>query len=898
MANTGQRKTAETFLSNKSARETSLKVFGKYEVLEELDSRPYVGIFRGRDRIIQRDVLLKVFQLEPMSPPARQRFVREVRSTVTLTHPNIVASYDFEVQDGYAYLATEQLDGENLRDILNRKGHRTLESKLQLMIEVCEALEFAHAKEVVHRDIRPENIVVLKSGRPKIMDFAIADALKPMSNPDGFDRTTWEYLSPEQLRRQNADALSDVFSASVVFFELLTNSHPFPGMDVTGTIQMDSAPLITKSNPALPHQLAALIARGLSLDPADRIRSAAGFVKELRVIAADQGLLSAELAKEVITFRAKIIEVLQQLALNSPEIQTRLSEIDFSILERLTPALIASITSEMDYFSIVDLRKECFQTLDSIERIVAEDAASQEVPLSEMNFSFRAASENVNAPGKISQFAEEKLSLVEGAIKTGNVGEILAIVNEVSRRKQKWYDEYSLSEGELENLGTACNKALDAVVEIARVQIQSDISRGDVAAAEEHFQTIEQLCSREARYSELAALIREQLQDTVNRSEREEPSGRRSTAELISDSGRICTGCRQSNPMEAVVCESCGLRLPGTRHLTPVLEGHGTRPQRKSRVVSQPHVVVEGRLSRGRLFAAAGATVLVVLILAIAAFLLVPKSPRVVSDAPVIGTAVVAKDAFLRAGPGSGNKATPVSKGESVEMLGKIPDMKMDGWVEVRLKANESRGFVGMTDIDSIHTNSCSFDLWHVALFIPGMDALERTQKSGRLRQVEAEMGRCPASVTDDLRMTMAETYAQEAAAIPWKSAQNDIREASVHLGNIQNPDNYSRRIETVNHTLDGLAPATKAAPTTPAQTAAVSAPTPAKSANVDVADKLLQQGKIDLENAETRIQLNSVIANMNAISNMSFTDRGGLAIQVEAGKVRDKAANSLGLVK
>src|SRR6187399_1577532 len=105
----------------------SRKVFGKYEVLEELDSQEFVRSFRARDRIIQRDVLLKVFNADAMSSAARQRFIREARAAVNLTHPNIASIYDFGEQDDYAYLAMELLEGETLREFLDRKGHQTLE---------------------------------------------------------------------------------------------------------------------------------------------------------------------------------------------------------------------------------------------------------------------------------------------------------------------------------------------------------------------------------------------------------------------------------------------------------------------------------------------------------------------------------------------------------------------------------------------------------------------------------------------------------------------------------------------------------------------------------------------------------------------------------------------------
>ena len=870
-----------------------MKVFGKYEVLEELDSSANIRIFRGHDRIIQRDVLLKVFHVESMAPIARQRFVREVLATVALIHPNIVSIYDFAVQNEYAYLAMEQLEGESLRDFLNRKGHRTLESKLQFMIEICEGLAFAHEKGVIHRDIRPENIFVMNSGRPKILDFAIAGALMPMSLSEGFALTAMEYRAPEQARRQRGDAVSDIFSASAVFFELLTNSHPFPGMDVSRKLQMESSQLMARFDPALPRQLSRLIARGLSADPSYRLQSAADFAQELRMIAAEQALASAKLAEEVIGLREKVFELRNRLALDSPQIQARLSAVDLSILERMTPEFLAAISSEMDYFSIVELQKECLQTLGSIERIVAEDVASQKAPFQELDLSFKAAAEKVSTPPKVVSIAEEKLSQLDHAIESGNISRILSLVSEVSRRKRKWFGEYSATEIELKKLEDACRKGLDSVVEITQSQISSAISRGDFAAAEEHIQVIEKVCSRDSSYAELAGQIREQIREARQQSEPAEPAEPRTrshTVELISEPGRMCPGCRYSNPMEAVVCESCGLRLPGTRRLTPSLEAHS--PARK-RAVPIPNEFVNRKLSYGRLFAAAGALILVV---AIVVLLLLPRPPKVAAEAPVIGKAIVTKDSLLRSAPGVDDKATAVVKGEGLDLLSKLPDMKSDAWIEVRRNADGKRGFVRMADLSSVHTDHCSFDLWHAALLLPGMEALDKTQKSERVRQVEAEMSRCPESVTDDLRMTMAETYTHQAAALPWKSAQNDIREARAHLSKIQNQGNYASRVDAVNHTLEDLAPAQTPPPQV--QLAPPPAPVPAKGENVDVAEKLLKQGKADLENAETRAQLNMVIANMNSISNMSFTEPRGLAIQAEARKIRDKASNSLGLVK
>jgi serine/threonine-protein kinase len=206
-----------------------------------------------------------------------------VRAAVKLAHPNIVSIHDSGVQDEYAYLAMEQLEGETLRDFLDRKGHQTLEGKLKFMIEVCKGLAFAHDNGVFHREIRPDNIFILKSGMPKSLDFAIAHALSSYSVRDGFDQAAPECKAPKPSRRQSGDAQWDVFSTSLAFFEFLTNTHPFPDMGITREVEMNSVSLITDIDPALPPQLGRLIARGLSTDPAGRIQSATDFAEELTI---------------------------------------------------------------------------------------------------------------------------------------------------------------------------------------------------------------------------------------------------------------------------------------------------------------------------------------------------------------------------------------------------------------------------------------------------------------------------------------------------------------------------------------------------------------------------------------------------------------------------------------
>ena len=174
------------------------------------------------------------------------------------------------------------------------------------------------------------------------------------------------------------------------------------------------------------------------------------------MIAAEQALASAKLAEEVIGLREKVFELRNRLALDSPQIQARLFEVDLSILERMTPEFLVAIPSEMDYFSIVELQKECLQTLGSIERIVAEDVASQKAPFQELDLSFKAAAEKVSTPPKVVSIAEEKLSQLDHAIESGNISRILSLVSEVSRRKRS-------------NRGTGTSKVVGADGRVQRL---------------------------------------------------------------------------------------------------------------------------------------------------------------------------------------------------------------------------------------------------------------------------------------------------------------------------------------------------------------------------------------------------------------------------------------------
>lgn len=265
-----------------------MRVFGKYEALEELQSGSASSIYRGYDSVLKREVVIKTFSSKDMTPTAKKRFCREMESTTTLVHPSIVASYDCGEEGETLYVAMESLDGEDVRSFVDRKATLPADVQIQFLIDVCDGLAFAHENGFLHRDINPSTIFVLRSHKPKILGFSIDRSFLSKSAAATAPEEDSLYFAPEQLKGMRGDARSDIFSATMVFFELLTHRHPFQGSDVPHQI-LNSAPLpITKVNPALPKRLAAVIAKGLSKDPANRFQTFGEYGTLLRRLVSEE----------------------------------------------------------------------------------------------------------------------------------------------------------------------------------------------------------------------------------------------------------------------------------------------------------------------------------------------------------------------------------------------------------------------------------------------------------------------------------------------------------------------------------------------------------------------------------------------------------------------------------
>jgi serine/threonine-protein kinase len=253
-------------------------------------------VFEGQDLRLNRRVAVKVLRPDLARDPAFQsRFRREAQSAASLNDPNIVAVYDTgeDVLDGAGehvmvpYIVMEYVDGHTLRELMS-SGRRLLpERALEIMSGVLSALGYSHAHGIIHRDIKPGNVMLTRSGDVKVMDFgiarAVADAQATMTQGNAVMGTA-QYLSPEQARGEVVDARSDLYSAGVLLYELLTGRPPFQGESAVSVAyqHVSEAPVPpSQIDPAVPPALDALVMKSLAKSPQDRYQTANEFKADI-----------------------------------------------------------------------------------------------------------------------------------------------------------------------------------------------------------------------------------------------------------------------------------------------------------------------------------------------------------------------------------------------------------------------------------------------------------------------------------------------------------------------------------------------------------------------------------------------------------------------------------------
>ena len=268
-------------------------VGGRYEIGELLGYGGMAEVHKGRDVRLGRDVAVKVLRADLARDPSFQnRFRREAQAAAGLNHPSIVAVYDTGEDDGpeghTPYIVMEYVEGHTLREVLKTQEQLPPQQAMEITAEVCAALDFSHRSGIVHRDIKPGNVMITNAGAIKVMDFGIARALA--DNAATVTATaavigTAQYLSPEQARGESVDARSDVYSTGCLLYELLTGHPPFTGDSPVAIAyqHVRENPQVPSSvNRAVPPALDSIVMKALAKNPLNRYQTAAEMRADLQ----------------------------------------------------------------------------------------------------------------------------------------------------------------------------------------------------------------------------------------------------------------------------------------------------------------------------------------------------------------------------------------------------------------------------------------------------------------------------------------------------------------------------------------------------------------------------------------------------------------------------------------
>ncbi|MGD0455757.1 MAG: Stk1 family PASTA domain-containing Ser/Thr kinase [Solirubrobacteraceae bacterium] len=251
---------------------------GRYRVISRLGSGGMADVYLAQDQLLGRDVAVKVLHHHfAEDQEFVERFRREASSAAALSHPNIVGIFDRGEWNGTYYIAMEYVAGRPLKAIVREQGALDPAAAIEIVVQILRAARFAHRRGVIHRDLKPHNVILDEEGRARVTDFGIARAGASDMTLTGSIMGTAQYLSPEQAQGLAVSASSDLYSIGVILYELLTGVVPFEGETAVAVAfkQVSAEPYPPSAlNPALPHSLDAVVLRALAKDPAHRYADA------------------------------------------------------------------------------------------------------------------------------------------------------------------------------------------------------------------------------------------------------------------------------------------------------------------------------------------------------------------------------------------------------------------------------------------------------------------------------------------------------------------------------------------------------------------------------------------------------------------------------------------------
>ncbi|HYU19521.1 MAG TPA: serine/threonine-protein kinase, partial [Chloroflexota bacterium] len=273
--------------SASAALDTGDRLAGRYELGERIGGGGMGRVFRAHDVLLDRQVAVKILDEGATADEALGRAAaEEARAAASLNHPGIAKVFDSGIHDGRRFVVMELVPGRTLREILVERGPLPAAEALDLAAQVADALDEAHRHNIVHCDIKPQNVIVTPAGAAKLVDFGIARAASVTSNPADHEiRGSAAYVSPEQVSQGRVDGRSDVYSLGAVLYEMLTGRPPFQGQNVAAIISQRlvvDPPSPRSLVPSISPQLEGVLLAALARDPARRCPSAGTFRDALR----------------------------------------------------------------------------------------------------------------------------------------------------------------------------------------------------------------------------------------------------------------------------------------------------------------------------------------------------------------------------------------------------------------------------------------------------------------------------------------------------------------------------------------------------------------------------------------------------------------------------------------
>ncbi len=259
---------------------------GRYDIVRLLGQGGMGAVYQAYDRELERQVALKLIRSElAANPEILKRFKQELILARQITHKNVIRIFDLGQADGFKFITMDYIEGEDLQSVLRRKKKLDPAEASNIIAQICRALEAAHAEGVIHRDLKPQNIMLDKAGRAYVMDFGIArSTLTPGLTQTGALIGTPDYMSPEQAKGQALDARSDIFSVGIIFFEMLAGENPFPADTTMGKLwkrTSEPARSLGDLDKTIPPPLCVIVRRCLEIDPEKRFASATELLQDI-----------------------------------------------------------------------------------------------------------------------------------------------------------------------------------------------------------------------------------------------------------------------------------------------------------------------------------------------------------------------------------------------------------------------------------------------------------------------------------------------------------------------------------------------------------------------------------------------------------------------------------------